>query len=141
MSLSKKSSDLIKILSNDPEKLKKINLLNDEEMIYNYIRSEIIPDYKREDFDEFKQTLSELDKLFKKNPEVPLSDASLDTIGGGIDYGTVKDIEDVCKSFNDGYSSSEGKKISNVISTTGNFFTRMIKSIKENSKKNETTQN
>jgi len=141
MNLSKKSSDLIKILSNDPEKLKKINLLNDEEMIYNYIKDEIMPNYTKEDFDEFKRVLSELDKSFVVNPNKPLNTDELNSIGGGIDYGTVKDVEDICKSFNSGYSSSEGKTISKVFNTVGNFFAKGIKSIKEGFEKNESTEN
>lgn len=126
MNLSRNSLNLIKILSNDPEKLKKINLLNDEEMIYNYIKSEIMPAYTKEDFNEFKYALSKLEEIKTKENIRSVSEESLEGISGGS-YGY-----DLMESYMDGYNSSEGGKISNVITNTGNVVTKVINSIKKN---------
>jgi len=131
MSLRKNSSDLIKILSDEPEKLKKINLLNDEEKIYNYIKDEIISDYTKEDFNEFKYIISKLDSVYSNNSMEVLDKDSLNNVSGG----SLKDFEDICTSFLSGFNNPTIKKGCDKIDSITPKIIKMAKSLIEKEEK------
>jgi len=124
MNLSKNSSNLIRILSDSPEKLEKINFLNNEEKIYNYIKDEIISNFTKEDFDEFKRALSELDKIYNKNTMKLENDISLDKVSGGF---SSDDFLDFGSSYLKGYNNGKVKSVFSIVNKLLPLFAKNIK--------------
>ena len=119
MILSKNSLKFIEALENDPEKLKKLKSLSNDEEVYDYIIS-IIPDYTKEDFENLKDALYNLEKRQK------LSEGEESQIVGGS---VLDSAEELCDAFTDGQKSVEN--VANVLNTASNVIENLASKLKK----------
>ena len=91
MDLNENSKNLLIILQRDPEKLKVFNSLKSEQEVYEYAVS-LIPNYTREEFEEFKRVLS------SENEMELISEDEISQVSGG----SIKNVAKVLQEYQDG---------------------------------------
>jgi len=126
MSLSENSLKFIKMLYDDPEKLKKLKSFSSEEEIYDYIAS-MVPNYTKEDFENLKNALYKLEESGQPGKQL-LSDEQELAVSGGSFGSFLDKTEELTDAYSKGKSSMGD--ISIIINSIANAISNLADSYK-----------